>query len=95
MEIKMMTLTTSRASRPRAQTLANAAALALLLQIPALAFGDDDKNPIPKVGSCPVGYRTSGNYCIPLESTDKEVIIKLESCPSGYRTSGNYCIKQK
>ena len=50
---------------------------------------------IPKVGSCLVGYRTSGNYCIPLQSTDKEVIIKLESCPPGYRTSGNYCIKLK
>ncbi|MCF8004882.1 MAG: hypothetical protein K9L32_11905 [Chromatiaceae bacterium] len=64
-----------------------------MLLIPPLAVAEEDQQPIPKVGSCPVGYRTSGGYCIPLESTDKEVIIKLESCPSGYRTSGNYCIK--
>ncbi len=69
------------------------AGVALLMTTPPLALADDDQQPIPKVGSCPVGYRTSGDYCIPLESTDKEVIIKLESCPPGYRTSGNYCIK--
>lgn len=68
--------------------------LALLLLTPVAAAGDDEQ-PIPKVGSCPVGYRTSGDYCIPLQSTDEEVIIKLESCPPGYRTSGNYCIKLK
>ena len=76
------------------QTLISAG-LALLLLTSALPVASDDKQPIPKVGSCPVGYRTSGNYCIPLESTDKEVIIKLKACPAGYRTSGNYCIKLK
>jgi hypothetical protein len=75
--------------------LASNAGFVLLTMIPLLALADDDQETIPKVGSCPVGYRTSGNYCIPLQSTDKEVIIKLESCPSGYRTSGNYCIKLK
>lgn len=59
------------------------------------ASADDEKKPIPKVGSCPVGYRTSGGYCIPLDNTNKEVVIKLKSCPPGYRTSGNYCIKLK
>jgi len=94
----MMTPTRVRAryavDRKLSQVL-RGAGLTLLLLAPALSLADDDKQPIPKVGSCPVGYRTSGNYCIPLETTDKEVIIKLESCPPGYRTSGNYCIKLK
>jgi hypothetical protein len=67
--------------------------VALLMGIAPVAAAEDDQPPIPKVGSCPVGYRTSGDYCIPLESTDKEVIIKAKTCPRGYRTSGNYCIK--
>ncbi len=87
-----MTLT-SDPVRPIRGSLAGIG-LALLLLAP-VAAADNDEQPIPKVGSCPVGYRTSGHYCIPLESSGKEIIIKLESCPSGYRTSGNYCIKLK
>ncbi|WP_201217406.1 hypothetical protein [Halochromatium roseum] len=90
-----MTSMTQGSWLPLTRSQTRVVALALLLQFPAFVVGDDDKTPIPKVGSCPVGYRTSGHYCIPLESSDKEIIIKLESCPSGYRTSGNYCIKLK
>ena len=67
----------------------NKLTLALLL-VSVLAVADDEI--LPKVGSCPVGYRTSGNYCIPIQNT-KEVVVKMDSCPIGYRTSGNYCIK--
>jgi hypothetical protein len=48
---------------------------------------------IERVGSCPIGYRTSGGYCIQIEDEDEEVVVKQRSCPRGYRTSGNYCIK--
>lgn len=95
LEIEMTTPTTNGPALPIGRTLTSAAALAMLMLPAALPFADDEQEPIPKVGSCPVGYRTSGNYCIPLKSTDKEVVIKLESCPSGYRTSGHYCIKLK
>ena len=62
----------------------------VLLLVSVLAVADDEI--LPKVGSCPVGYRTSGSYCIPIQNT-KEVVVKIKSCPVGYRTSGNYCIK--
>lgn len=75
-----------------------AAAGILMLLVPTAALADQDKTPIPKVGHCPVGYRTSGEYCVPLkrsDSGDSGVIIKLKHCPKGYRTSGNYCVKLK
>ncbi len=84
---------TSRRGQSSARALSSAASALLVLISPQALADDADQQPIPKVGRCPVGYRTSGSYCIPLQSSDKEVIIKLESCPSGYRTSGNYCIK--
>ena len=41
---------------------------------------------------CPVGYRTSGAYCVPLSSSSPAAIARVGSCPVGYRTSGNYCV---
>lgn len=70
----------------------------IMLLVPTAAVSEKVKTPIPKVGHCPVGYRTSGEYCVPLEGTDSaqnDVIIKLKHCPKGYRTSGNYCVKLK
>ena len=49
--------------------------------------------PVVKVDNCPVGYRTSGGYCIPIDDNADEVVPKVRSCPVGYRTSGGYCIK--
>lgn len=48
--------------------------------------------PIQKHGSCPSGYRTEGNMCVP-SSNAKPAIIKNGSCPSGYHTEGNYCVE--
>ena len=42
-------------------------------------------------GSCPSGYNTSGNYCVP-GSNARPVIERNGSCPAGYNTSGNYCV---
>lgn len=47
--------------------------------------------PILKEGSCPSGYYSSGNYCVP-NSSARFALPKLGSCPSGYYSSGNYCV---
>ncbi|MFN8773920.1 MAG: hypothetical protein ACK52M_11305 [bacterium] len=46
---------------------------------------------LPKTGSCPSGYSTSGNYCVP-GSGARFALPKVGSCPSGYSTSGDYCL---
>ena len=46
---------------------------------------------LPKVGSCPSGYSTSGDYCKP-GSSARYAVVKTGSCPSGYSTSGDYCL---
>jgi hypothetical protein len=46
---------------------------------------------LSKVGSCPSGYSSSGNYCTPSKSAHF-AIEKDGSCPSGYLTSGAYCL---
>ena len=61
-------------------------AVACFLATPALA-----QQPVLKSGSCPTGYHSSGNYCVP-GSNAQPVIEKNGSCPSGYASSGNYCV---
>jgi hypothetical protein len=46
--------------------------------------------PVQKVGPCPLGYITSGNYCVPLRDSSNAV-MKDGNCPVGYFTNGNYC----
>jgi hypothetical protein len=47
--------------------------------------------PLPRDGSCPSGYYSSNQYCVPTSSA-KFAIKRDGSCPSGYFASGNYCI---
>jgi hypothetical protein len=54
-----------------------------------------DAQPIVKNGSCPFGYRQSGNYCIPYQSNSNAVVEKFGSCPWGFHQSGNYCLANK
>ena len=53
--------------------------------------------PLVRVGSCPLGYYTSGNYCVPSPSSLTRPAIERDgpSCPLGYYRSGNYCIKSQ
>jgi hypothetical protein len=48
------------------------------------------------VGTCPVGWYTSGSYCVPSRATPStrppEVIQKVGTCPLGWSTQSNYCI---
>jgi len=50
--------------------------------------------PLPKTGSCPVGYFTSGQYCMPGRSQAVRGAIEKHgsSCPVGFFSSGNYCL---
>jgi hypothetical protein len=48
--------------------------------------------PIIKNGSCPSGYISSGNYCVPSDDHSRFAITKSGSCPSGYISSGDYCL---
>jgi hypothetical protein len=73
-------------------TLAQAAAL-LLFSLPALA--QQPVRPLPKVGGCPLGYYSSGNYCVPSKSGNTRGAIEKvsgSSCPLGFYSSGNYCL---
>jgi hypothetical protein len=62
-------------------------AIALLLAV---------SQPIPRLGMCPLGYYSSGSYCIPSRGSDKEAIDKLgRSCPLGWYSSGEYCVRMR
>lgn len=46
--------------------------------------------------SCPVGYSTSGQYCVPNGNATPALVRTLDSsCPIGYMTSGHYCVATK
>ncbi len=47
--------------------------------------------PVPRNGSCPSGYYSSGDYCVP-SSGARFALARNGSCPSGYYSSGNYCV---
>lgn len=47
--------------------------------------------PIIRDGSCPTGYYSSGNYCVP-GSNARFAIERTGSCPTGYYSSGKYCV---
>ena len=50
--------------------------------------------PLPKVGSCPLGYYSSGGYCVPSSGGNSHgAIEKREAgCPLGFYSSGSYCV---
>ena len=55
------------------------------------ASGAPPAQPLEKIGSCPNGYYSSGNYCVP-NSKARFAIYKDGSCPNGYYSSGDYCV---
>jgi len=47
--------------------------------------------PVPRMGTCPLGYYISAGYCVP-SPTAKPAIVKEGSiCPLGYYSTGSYC----
>lgn len=43
-------------------------------------------------GSCPSGYATSGDYCLPGSEARYALARTDGSCPTGYAISGNFCL---
>ena len=67
--------------------------LVLLGLLPSAGLAQQPVQPLPKVGSCPLGYYSSGSYCVPSGSgNSRGAIEKSGSCPLGFYSSGNYCV---
>jgi hypothetical protein len=58
------------------------------------ALAQQPVRPLPKVGGCPLGYYSSGNYCVPNSSGNARGAIEKagSSCPLGFYSSGSYCL---
>jgi hypothetical protein len=58
------------------------------------AFAEQPVQPLTKIGSCPLGYFSSGSYCIPSAGGPSRGALEKSgaSCPLGFYTSGNYCV---
>jgi hypothetical protein len=58
------------------------------------ALAQQPVQPLPKVGSCPLGYYSSGGYCVPSAGgNSRGAIEKREAgCPLGFYSSGSYCV---
>ncbi len=66
--------------------------LALLVTLASsVAWADPPAQPVPRHGSCPSGYYSSGEYCVPNNSA-RYALPRTGSCPSGYYSSGDYCV---
>ena len=51
--------------------------------------------PIQRVGTCPVGWYSSGGYCVPTSEYTKPAIQKYENCPLDWYSTGSYCTKTR
>jgi hypothetical protein len=58
------------------------------------ALAQQPVQPLPKVGACPLGYYSSGSYCVPSSGGNTRGAIEKSgnSCPLGFYSSGNYCL---
>ena len=61
------------------------------------ALAQQPVQPLPKVGSCPLGYYSSGSYCVPISGGNSRGAIQKtgKSCPLGWFSSGSYCVKSR
>ena len=75
--------------------------LLLACAIAALAAGSalaqQPVQPLPKVGGCPLGYYSSGGYCVPSSGGNTSGAIEKSGngCPLGWYSSGGYCVKSR
>lgn len=66
------------------------------MPLPRIAIAQQSQQlPQPREPSqwCPVGWVTSGNYCVRGSDKAPAAIPKKGWCPSGWRESGSYCIR--
>ena len=71
-----------------------AASASLLAGVCSSALAQQPVKPLPKVGSCPLGYYSSGGYCVPSSGGNTRGAIEKSGagCPLGFYSSGNYCL---
>ena len=75
--------------------LSLAASASLLVGICSTAVAQQPVRPLPKVGGCPLGYYSSGGYCVPSPGGKARGAIEKSGagCPLGFYSSGNYCLR--
>ena len=58
------------------------------------ALAQQPVQPLPKVGGCPLGYYSSGDYCVPSSGGNTRGAIEQSGagCPLGFYSSGSYCV---
>lgn len=58
------------------------------------ALAQQPVRPLPRLGSCPIGYLSSGSYCVPSRTGQTRGALEKVggSCPIGFYSSGNYCV---
>jgi hypothetical protein len=58
------------------------------------ALAQQPVRPLPKVGGCPLGYYSSGSYCVPYSGGNTRGAIEKtgNNCPLGFYSSGSYCV---
>jgi hypothetical protein len=47
--------------------------------------------PVPRVGSCPIGYYISAGYCVPSRTAKPAIVKNGTTCPLGYYSTGSFC----
>jgi hypothetical protein len=59
--------------------------------------GGNSRGAIEKSGAgCPLGFYSSGSYCISSPSNEQEAIQKSgKGYPLGWYSSGGYCVKSR
>jgi hypothetical protein len=74
--------------------IALAGATAAFAAGPYCAPKSDGTPRIPKTGTCPSGYFSSGNCCEAFRPNTPNAMPKIKgaACPSGYRASGDSCV---
>lgn len=51
--------------------------------------------PLPRTGSCPIGYYISSGYCVPTQTARNAIQREGSTCPMGYYISGTYCVRNR
>jgi len=76
-----------------AALLVSAAAIAAGAMGPA-AMAQQPVRPLQKLGSCPLGYYSSGDYCVPSSGGNSRGAIEKVGgdCSLGFYSSGDYCV---
>ena len=77
--------------------LSLAASASLLVGICSTAVAQQPVRPLPKLGGCPLGYYSSGGYCVPSKGSNTRGAIEKSGagCPLGWYSSGGYCVKSR